>query len=228
MLDLVLARPASQDLRLLCLGAHCDDIEIGCGATLSAAQRQGHNLIVDWAVLSGTSRRRHETQQAMARLLRPEHRGELSFGDFPDGRFPSAYGEIKDFFESLKQGPQPDLIMCHERDDRHQDHRIVNEMAWNTFRDQLVLEYEVPKWDGGLGQPNVYVQVNAEDVEAKIDVLLASYPSQCGRDWFTRDTFMALLRLRGLECRSASGYAEAFHGRKLSFNPVDRIHRAGS
>ena len=109
------------------------------------------------------------------------------------------------------------MILCHERDDRHQDHRVVNEMIWNTFRRNVVLEYEIPKWDGGLGQPNVYVPVSAKDAGAKVDALLKSYPSQAGRDWFTRETFMAMLRLRGLECRSPSGYAEAFHGRKLVF-----------
>jgi LmbE family N-acetylglucosaminyl deacetylase len=153
----------------------------------------------------------------MRMLVLPASRGELLFGDFPDGQFPAAYGAVKDFCESLKHRPSPDLILCHERDDRHQDHRVVNEVIWNTFRDHVVLEYEIPKWDGGLGQPNVYVPVGARQAHAKVNALLKAYGTQKERDWFTRETFMALLRLRGLECRSPSGYAEAFHGRKLRF-----------
>ncbi len=217
MRGLTLGLEAQSARRILCVGAHCDDIEIGCGASVVALQNRAEQVIVDWVVLSGTVERRRETEAALQTLVRPANRGELLFGDFPDGRFPAAYGAIKDFCESLKSRPAPDLILCHERDDRHQDHRIVNEMVWNTFRDHMVLEYEIPKWDGGLGQPNVYIPVEAEAADAKVDALLASYPSQSGRDWFTRDTFMALLRLRGLECRSPSGYAEAFYGRKLTF-----------
>jgi LmbE family N-acetylglucosaminyl deacetylase len=201
--------------RVLCVGAHCDDIEIGCGGTLLALQQQARAPVIDWVVLSGTNARRRETQRAMRRLVRSRFRGDLVFQDFPNGSFPGAYTQIKAFFESLKRRPAPDLILCHERDDRHQDHRIVNEMIWNTFRDHLVLEYEIPKWDGGLGQPNVYVPVRASDARTKVEALLESYPSQSGRDWFTGDTFLALLRLRGVECRSPSGFAEAFHARKL-------------
>jgi LmbE family N-acetylglucosaminyl deacetylase len=203
--------------RVLCIGAHCDDIEIGCGGTLVALQQQARAPVFDWVVLSGTDARRRETERAMQKLVRPRSRGDLLFQDFPDGRFPSAYGEIKRFCESLKRRPAPDVILCHERDDRHQDHRIVNEMVWNTFRDHLVLEYEIPKWDGGLSQPNLYVPIRASDARTKIEALLKSYASQAGRDWFTPDTFLALLRMRGLECRSPSGLAEAFHARKLLF-----------
>lgn len=217
MLELIFDSGRRRSLRVLCVGAHCDDIEIGCGGTLLTLQTRGQKPIIDWAVLSGTEQRRSETQRAMRMLVRPASRGELAFGDFPDGRFPSAYAAIKDFCELLKRRPNPDLILCHDRDDRHQDHRIVNEMIWNTFRRNVVLEYEIPKWDGGLGQPNVYVPVSAKDAATKVDSLLKAYRSQEGRDWFTRDTFMSLLRLRGVECRSPSGYAEAFHGRKLVF-----------
>ena len=217
MLDLILDCRTQRTLRVLCVGAHCDDIEIGCGATLRALQGRRQKLVIDWVVLSGTGERRKETQRAMRMLVPPRCRGKLQFGDFPDGRFPAVYAEIKSFCESLKGRPHPELILCHERDDRHQDHRVVNEMIWSTFRDHVVLEYEVPKWDGGLGQPNVYVPVAAKDADAKVDSLMKSYSSQAKKDWYTRDTFMAMLRLRGLECRSQSGYAEAFHGRKLRF-----------
>jgi LmbE family N-acetylglucosaminyl deacetylase len=206
--------------RVLCIGAHCDDIEIGCGGALLEWQGRSSQVVIDWVVLSGTQSRRRETGQAMRRLVRPQSRGDLLFGDFVDGRFPAAYDDIKRFFEALKGRPAPDLILCHARDDRHQDHRLVNEMVWSTFRDHLVLEYEIPKWDGDLGQPNVYVALGKRAVESKIRTLLACYPSQVGRDWFTRETFVSLLRLRGIECRSPSGYAEAFCGRKMLFAPT--------
>jgi LmbE family N-acetylglucosaminyl deacetylase len=219
MLDLILDAPKKRSLRVLCVGAHCDDIEIGCGATLRVLQARARKPTIDWVVLSGNPDRRQETQRAMGMLVGAACRGKLRFGNFPDGRFPAVYGEIKSFCEALKGDPAPDLILCHERDDRHQDHRIVNEMIWNTFRDHMVLEFEIPKWDGGLGQPNVYVPLDAKAADAKVDALMKAYRSQANRDWFTRETFMAILRLRGLECRSPSGYAEAFHGRKLPFNP---------
>ena len=214
MLDLVI-KPGRGVTRILCLGAHCDDIEIGCGGALLALQRRA-NVLIDWAVMSGSAERRAETQNAMRTMLRPKARGRLIVGDFPDGRFPADYAGMKAFVESLKaELKRADVVLTHERDDRHQDHRLVNELTWNTFRDQLILEYEIPKWDGGLGQPNVYVPVTAAQARAKIDALLSAHTSQRRRDWFTRETFMALLRLRGIECRSPSGYAEAFYGRKL-------------
>jgi LmbE family N-acetylglucosaminyl deacetylase len=215
MIDLLLDTTRKPGLRVLCIGAHCDDIEIGCGGTLLELQGRAVPPTIDWVVLSGTAERRAETRSAMQKLVRPASRGELLLADFPDGRFPAVYSPIKDFLESLKRRPGPDLIFCHERNDRHQDHRIVSEMVWNTFRDHLILEYEIPKWDGGLGVPNVYVPVSSRHAMRKADWLLASHRSQAGRGWFSHDTFMSLLRLRGVECRSPSGYAEAFHGRKI-------------
>ena len=153
----------------------------------------------------------------MRTLIAPRARGELVFGDFTDSRFPAQYTQIKDFLEALKKRRPPELILCHERDDLHQDHRTVSELVWNTFRDHVILEYEIPKWDGGLGQPNVYVPVTAGHARTKVAALLKSYRTQRGRDWFTRETFISMLRLRGIECRSPSGYAEGFHGRKLRF-----------
>lgn len=217
MLELAGHLPSAAGARVLCIGAHCDDIEIGCGAALQVLTRARREVIVDWVVLSGTPQRRQEAGNALRRLVRPRQRGEVRFGAFPDGFFPAHYGPIKEFFESLKRLPNPDVVFCHERADRHQDHRIVNEMVWNTFRDHLVLEYEVPKWDGGLGVPNFYIPVSAGQLRRKIAVLLGAYGSQRHRDWFTPETFMALARLRGLECRASSGYAEAFHARKARF-----------
>jgi LmbE family N-acetylglucosaminyl deacetylase len=214
MLDLIGNLPAKRTARILCVGAHCDDIEIGCAGALQVLQQRRPNAVVDWVVLSGTPVRRKEARNAMMRLVRPRQRGVLEFGEFPDGKFPAHYAGIKDLFESLKRLPSPHLVLCHERSDRHQDHRIVNEMVWNTFRDHLVLEYEVPKWDGGLGEPNLYIPISAAQLRSKVKHLLAAYASQRDRDWFTSETFVALARLRGIECRSPSGYAEAFYARK--------------
>ncbi len=166
MLELILDSGRRRTLRVLCVGAHCDDIEIGCGATLRALQARGRRPMIDWVVLSGTNERRGETRRAMRRLVRPAHRGESGVrrlsgwtvpGDLRARSRPSA--------SRSSTCPTPDLIFCHERDDRHQDHRVVNEMIWNTFRRNVVLEYEIPKWDGGLGQPNVYVPVSAKDAD---------------------------------------------------------------
>jgi LmbE family N-acetylglucosaminyl deacetylase len=216
MLDVTVWNRLRRRARVLCIGAHCDDIEIGCGATLRVLQRRLAGVTIDWVILSGTRRRRAEAEHAMRRLVRASCRGTTMFGPFDDGVLPGAYRDVKQFFESLKRGREPDLIFCHERDDRHQDHRIVNEMTWNTFRDHMILEYEIPKWDGGLGQPNVYVTVRRDDAAAKVDTLLRCYRSQASRHWFTRETFLSLMRVRGIECRARSGFAEAFCGRKLS------------
>ncbi|HVT47331.1 MAG TPA: PIG-L deacetylase family protein [Vicinamibacterales bacterium] len=201
-------------LRVLCVGAHCDDIEIGCGGALLCLQAAKRAITIDWAVLTGERPRQAETRRGMAALVRRSSRGVLRFGDLRDGRLPAQYDEAKAFAEGLKD-LQPDVIFCHERGDRHQDHRVVNELVWNTFRDHVVLEYEIPKWDGGLGQPNVYVPVTAAQARRKVATLLRVYGTQTHRDWFSTETFMAMLRLRGLECRSPSGLAEGFHGRKL-------------
>lgn len=217
MLNLFGHVPSGRTAHVLCIGAHCDDIEIGCAGALQVLQARRAKLSIHWVVLSGSAERRLETQRGRDKLVRPRQRGRLEFADFPDGQFPAHYAAIKAFVESLKRLPRPHIIFCHERDDRHQDHRIVNEMVWNTFRDHLVMEYEVPKWDGGLGQPNVYVPLTAGQAKVKVAALMQAYKSQRGRDWFAPETFMAVARLRGIECRSPSGLAEAFHGRKLKF-----------
>ena len=217
MLDLIPASAASRTLRVLCIGAHCDDIEIGCGGTLLALQRAGTPVQIHSAVLSGTAERRREALVARNAFVRPSNRGALHFGDFQDGQLPGHYAEVKDFVEALKARTLPDVVLCHERADRHQDHRLVNEMVWSTFRNHVVLEYEIPKWDGGLGDPNVYVPLTAAQANRKADAIVRAYRSQADRDWFTPDTFLALMRLRGIECRAPQGYAEAFHGRKLLF-----------
>lgn len=201
--------------RVLCIGAHCDDIEIGCGGTLLALQATRRSFKVDWVVLSGSGERARETRTAMQKFLRPSHRGGLHVAGFVDGRFPAQYAAIKDYFEGLKARVRPDLIFCHEREDRHQDHRIASEMTWNTFRRHTVLEYEIPKWDGGLGQPNCFVPLRAADARRKARLVVQAHVTQRQRSWFSEETFLALMRLRGVESGSPTGYAEAFHGRKV-------------
>jgi LmbE family N-acetylglucosaminyl deacetylase len=201
-------------LEILCVGAHCDDIEIGCGATLLRLAEE-RPVSVTWVVLSGSSVRQAETQRSAKSFLAGARRQRVIFGGFRDGYFPSEHAAIKESFERLKQLPVPDLIFTHERGDLHQDHRIAGELTWNTFRNHAIFEYEIPKYDGGLSQPNVYAPVTAAQARRKARILLAAYATQRAKRWFTEDTFSALLRLRGVECNAASGLAEAFHGRKV-------------
>jgi LmbE family N-acetylglucosaminyl deacetylase len=201
-------------LRVLCIGAHCDDIEIGCGATLLklGAERP---LEVTWLILSSTPDRAREARVSAGRFLKRARSSTLLIEALRDGYLPAAWAEAKDAFEGLKRQARPDVIFTAERDDRHQDHRIVSDLTWNTFRDHVILEYEIPKYDGGLGAPNCYVPVPRAVAQEKARLLVASYPSQRSRSWFSADTFMALMRLRGVECNAPEGYAEAFHARKV-------------
>jgi LmbE family N-acetylglucosaminyl deacetylase len=201
-------------LKVLCLGAHCDDIEIGCGATLLRLCSE-RSLDVTWVVLSSTPRRAAETRASAARFLRNARNVELRIESLRDGYLPAHWAQAKDIIESLKKLPPPDLIFTHERDDRHQDHRVVSDLTWNTFRDHTILEYEILKYDGGLGQPNLFVPVTPSMADRKIRNLRAAYASQSRKNWFAEDAFLALMRLRGIECNAARGLAEAFHVRKL-------------
>jgi len=198
---------------VLCLGAHCDDIEIGCAATLLAIKERAPALACHWAVLSGAGQREAETRRAGARLLGDAL--QVSVADFRNSYFPACWSDIKDSFERLKAAVEPDLILTHRLEDRHQDHRIVAELTWNTFRDHQILEYEIPKYEGDLGTPNFYVPSSAEHTRRKLDTLMDCFPSQHSRPWFRPEVFRALMAVRGVECNAASGYAEAFHARKL-------------
>jgi LmbE family N-acetylglucosaminyl deacetylase len=201
--------------RVLCIGAHCDDIEIGCGGALLQLQKTGSNLVIDWVVLTGEEARRAETTAARDLLVEPRFRGELVFGGFPDSRLPTVYGELKDFFGPLRGRFKPNLVFCHEKGDAHQDHRLVNELVWGAFRNHLILEYEIVKWDGGLTTPNTYVPLDKDVVDRKVEVLMRTYGSQRSKDWFTPETLLAMTRIRGVECRAPSGYAEGFFARKI-------------
>jgi LmbE family N-acetylglucosaminyl deacetylase len=212
---LPISLPPGGPRRVLCLGAHCDDVEIGCGGTLAELGRRFPGARFQWVVLSADDQREAETRRAAARLHGPEAALEVDVARFRGSYFPYCGGEIKDYFESLKARVEPDLILTHRLEDRHQDHRLVAELTWNTFRRHTILEYEIPKYEGDLGQPNLYVPLAAETVELKLKTLMECFPSQRERGWFTDDLFRGHLRLRGVECHAPSGFAEAFHARKL-------------
>lgn len=203
--------PEGRAPRLLCLGAHPDDIEIGCGATVMHLIRSCPGVECRWVVWSGTGERAAEARQAADRILAGADRATVVVLDFRDGFFPVQWGDIKSRFEALKAEFEADLIFTHHRADRHQDHQILGDLTWNTWRDHLILEYEIPKYEGDLHTPNLYVQVDSDLVDRKIEVLLGSFTSQRNRPWFDPETFRGLMRLRGVECGAPSGYAEGFH-----------------
>jgi len=198
-------------LNVLCLGAHSDDIEIGGGATILTLGSRFRSLSVHWVVLSALGERAAEARKG-AELFVPK--ADIQVHEFPDARFPMHLDSLKDVFVELARQIQPDLIFTHAEHDRHQDHRVVNELTWQTFRDHLILEYEVPKFDGDLLTPNFYFEIEAEVAEAKVRLLEAAFGSQTPKPWFDTATFLGLMRIRGNECRSSSGFAEGFHVRK--------------
>ncbi len=207
-------RPPGEPLRVLCLGAHSDDIEIGCAGALLRWQAEYPGLDVTWVVLSASGARAEETRHSAQALLAGAARHEVILGDFRDAHFPAEFERLKAFFQDLGRRLQPDVVLTHRLEDRHQDHRQVAELTWQTWRSQLVLEYEIPKYEGDLGQPNVYLPLPAEIAERKVQHLLAHFGSQRSKDWFRAETFRALMALRGIECRAGSGFAEALHLRK--------------
>jgi LmbE family N-acetylglucosaminyl deacetylase len=211
MSALQLANPRT----ILCVGAHCDDIEIGCGATIATWATQFPTARFVWCVFSGDPTRTRETRAAAAALVGDQGRIDFVTHQFRDSYFPADWGSIKDAFRSLRDSVEPDVILTHHEHDRHQDHRLLAELSWNAFRHHFILEYEIPKYDGDLGRPNVFVPVSRELAARKVEVLLTQFASQRERSWFTADTFMGLMRLRGIECGSAAGFAEAFFSRKL-------------
>jgi LmbE family N-acetylglucosaminyl deacetylase len=213
MLGLALA-PTSEPLRILCIGAHADDIEIGCGATLLTLIRARPDVQVTWFIACAEGEREAEARASAAELLVGAASVDIRIHHLRENYLPYS-GEAKEAVSSLAGDVTPDLVFSTTRHDLHQDHRALAEIAWNTFRDHLILEYEIPKYDGDLGAPGVFVSIDEATVEHKLDLLERSFPSQQHRYWFTRDTFRAILRLRGIEARSPTGYAEAFYGRKL-------------
>jgi LmbE family N-acetylglucosaminyl deacetylase len=215
MKGLDIAKPG-QRLSVLCLGAHSDDIEIGAGGTILQWIASGVELDIHWCVFSATGARAHEAESSAAAFLAGTSRTRITLAQFRDGFFPYQGSDIKAFVEDLKRSTNPDVVLTHRGDDAHQDHREVSRLTWNTFRDHLVLEYEIPKWDGDLERPNVYVPLQGEILKRKIDLLLAHFGTQRSKDWFDAETFRGLARLRGMECRSQGRYAEAFFAKKIT------------
>lgn len=199
---------------VLCLGAHSDDIEIGCGGTVLKLAAGNPGLAVHWVVLSAEEDRADEARASAARFLGATMNQQVEVASFRERYFPYL-PELKEFFDALGRRAQPDLVLTHHGGDVHQDHRAVAELTWNTFRDHLILEYEIPKYDGDLGRPNVFVQLDEDLARRKVRAVLEGFPSQADHFWFTEETFLGLLRLRGVEARSVDGFAEAFHARKL-------------
>jgi LmbE family N-acetylglucosaminyl deacetylase len=225
MLRLELPRRAHSRLRILFLGAHADDIEIGCGGTIRSLLDRPGAAEIEWVVFSGVPARALEARRSARALARDARTLRVSTKRFRDGFFPSQIARIKQEFETIKRRHAPDLIFCPWRGDAHQDHRLLGELTWNTFRDHLILEYEIPKYDGDLASPNLYVPLTREACRAKLEHLRRWFPSQADNQWFTDETFWGLLRLRGVECNSPTGYAEGFYCRKVSIDPAGAAPR---
>jgi LmbE family N-acetylglucosaminyl deacetylase len=210
------------ELRVLCLGAHSDDIEIGCGGTILRLLAQRRNVEVRWVVFAASPARRLEAERSAEMFLRGAVKKEIVVRDFKESFFPYIGSEIKEYFEELKCTISPDLVFTHFRDDLHQDHRLISELTWNTFRDHVILEYEIVKYDGGLGSPNLFVHLSEEVCAKKMKYLVENFQSQRSHQWFTEDTFRAILRLRGVESNAPEKYAEAFYCRKIVYS-ADRV-----
>ena len=202
-------------LRILAIGCHADDIEIGCGGTILRLIATHPSVEVCWVVLSAHGERADEVHASAEAFLHGSQRQQIVVRDFRDGFLPYSGGDVKQFFEDLKPVIAPDLILTHYGDDRHQDHRLASELTWNTFRDHFILEYEVPKYDGDLGAPNVFVHLDDRLAKRKVENLLTYFQTQRDRRWFTEDLFLSILRLRGMESNAPGRYAEAFYGRKV-------------
>jgi LmbE family N-acetylglucosaminyl deacetylase len=216
MLPFGLPSDPAVPLKVLLLGAHCDDIEIGCGGTVLQLLASRPNVEVTWVVFASNSVREKEARRSASRFLGPAERpGSVIVQTFRDGYFPYQGAEIKECFENLKKDVDPDLIFTHCRDDRHQDHRTVSDLTWNTWRRHLILEYEVPKYDGDLGTPNVFVPLPKAVCDRKARIICDVFQSEANKGWLSEDTFLALARLRGIECAAPERHAEAFYGRKV-------------
>lgn len=214
LIGLNLCRRSNEPLNVLCLGAHSDDIEIGCGGTLLGLKAEFPQLMFHWVVMSACGERRQEAAEA-AELFTAGNGKHVILKEFRDGFLQHSGLQAKEFFEELKGQIDPDVVFTQWSGDLHQDHRFLSELTWNTFRNHFILEYEIPKYDGDLGRPNVFVPLDASICELKIETIFNSFASQRSKRWFDRDTFRSLMRLRGMECNSTSGYAEAFHCKKI-------------
>lgn len=207
----------TEGLNILAVGAHCDDIEIGCGGTLLELFNRYQIQHVKWVVFASNQTRKKEAITSAEAFLKDIDSKEIIVLDYRDAFLEKSKFEIKEIFESFRKDFEPDVVFTHYRHDRHQDHRLLSDLAWNTFRNHLVLEYEIPKYDGDLGIPNCFFHISPKHTNQKIDILLESFESQQGKHWFDRETFLALMRIRGMEAASTERYAEAFHVRKIVY-----------
>lgn len=214
MLGLELGRTA-RPLTILCLGAHSDDIEIGCGGTVLRLLAEHPGATVHWVVFSAADQRDEEARASAADFTAAAGAVHVATHAFRDGFFPDAWAAVKAVFEQLKQAVVPDLVLTHRTADAHQDHRVVGELTWNTFRDHFVAEYEIPKYEGDLGAPNLYVPLTAATAARKVDLLMQHFASQRSRRWFRPETFRAVLALRAIECNAPDGAAEGLYAPKL-------------
>ncbi|MEO4001484.1 PIG-L deacetylase family protein [Mesorhizobium sp. CAU 1732] len=204
----------NRPLSILCFGAHSDDIEIGLGGTILTLIETNADLEVYWCVCSASGKRADEAEASANAFIGNGARQHLEFGNFEDSYFPSQSPQIKQWMVDIRARTTPDVVFTHTRDDAHQDHREVCELTWNVFRDQLILEYEIPKWDGDVGRPNMYSPISREHMDRKIDLLETHFGSQRSKDWFDDELFRGLARIRGMECRAPDRYAEGFYMRK--------------
>ncbi|MFV0298515.1 MAG: PIG-L deacetylase family protein [Hyphomicrobiaceae bacterium] len=205
-------------LTILCIGAHSDDIEIGAGATILGLMASGHDVVAHWVVLSASGRRGQEATASAQDFLQGAAESHIEVNTFRDGYFPYEAAAVKDYMGGLSRRISPDIVFTHHRDDAHQDHRLVAELTGNHFRDTLTLAYEIPKWDGDLGRPNVYLPIARDILDRKIALLEQHFATQRSKDWFDGETFRGLARIRGMECRAPDRFAEGFHCNKLALS----------
>lgn len=217
MLKFSLSKKMDSGITLLCLGAHGDDIEIGCGGTILRLIEEFSPVSIAWVVFSSPGERAKEAVKSAKLFLAGAKQKEIIIKEFRDGFFPYTATEIKEYFELLKERFSPDLILTHYRNDLHQDHRLISELTWNTFRDHLILEYEIIKYDGDLGVTNFFVHLKESVCRTKIDYIMQCFHSQQRKNWFTEDVFYSILRIRGLESNAPERYAEGFYSHKSAF-----------
>ena len=216
MMNTRFAVPRDKGLNILLLGAHSDDIEIGCGGTILKLIKEYKIEAVQWVVFCSNKVRKKEAEESAKKFLKDVKQVKVEVYDFKDGFLPAVWSEVKATFEQIKKGIDPDLIFTHYRNDLHQDHRTLNELTWNTFRDHVILEYEIPKYDGDLGKPNMFVPLSQEQAEKKKKIITKCFNSQSTKQWFDDQLLTSMLRIRGVECASKTKYAEAFYSRKLT------------
>lgn len=215
MINLNFNQTENSELKILCLGAHCDDIEIGCGGTILKLIEEYSNITIYWVVFSCSEQRAHEATASSNKFLKEVSNKKVIIKNLQDGLLYFQFKELNEYFEQLKQDFSPDLIFTHYRQDKHQDHRLISDFTWNTFRNNLILEYEIPESDGNLGLPNLFVHLNEAVCHRKIQYVMDAFPTKINQQHFTEESFRSILRIRGIESSSPSHYSEAFHCRKI-------------